>query len=125
VSSQNFHEGDWFSKTKHKLFNEAELKKHFIPVDFSYWNLMVVTAVDPRTVIPEHSHTEAVFRYITRGSMELNGVHYSAGDWLIVPANFTYSIRTREGYTALAQYHENCVECTWEALSKMPLEKME
>jgi hypothetical protein len=107
--------------TKHKLFREPEVQKFFIPVDCSYWDLQLITEVAPGTIIPEHEHDEPVLRHILEGSMELNGVEYAKGDWIVVPANFRYSIQTRPGYKVLSGYHANCAECSWATLSKMPL----
>jgi hypothetical protein len=124
VSSRTFLGGQWLAQTKHKLFNEPEVKKWFLPVDCSYWNLQVFTSVEARTVIPEHQHDEPVLRHILSGSMELNDEHLEAGDWVIVPANFRYRIQTRDGYSILSAYHDNCAECKWNSLSKMPLGKL-
>jgi hypothetical protein len=125
VSSKNFLGGDWWRKVKHRLFNEPEVKKWFIPVDCSYWNIDVITIVEPLTVIPEHEHDEPVMRYVLEGTLELNGVTYGVGDWVIVPTNFRYKIQTRDGYKILSKYHESCRDCTWESLSKLPTGKLE
>lgn len=124
VSSRSFLEGAWLEKTKHKLFNEPELKKYFLPIDFSYWNLTLISIIDPLTMIPRHAHTEPVFRYVLEGSFLLNGQEYDRDDWLIVPENFAYEIETREGYRVLSKYHDQCQECQWASLSKMPLGKL-
>ena len=125
VSSKSFLNGQWLAQVKHKLFNEPEVKKWFVPVDCSYWNIQLITIVEPLTIIPEHVHTEPVLRRIVDGSFEMNGVLYSEGDWVIVPANLPYSIQTREGYKIISAYHAQCQECQWAALSKMPLGKLD
>ncbi|TLX12263.1 cupin domain-containing protein [Rhizobium sp. MHM7A] len=124
VSSQDFLGGDWLKKTKHKLFNEPQLKKYFIPVDFRYYGLELISIIDPGTIIPRHAHTEPVYRYVLDGSFKLNGREFERDDWLIVPANYEYEIETRSGYRVLSKYHEQCEECTWSKLSKMPLGKL-
>lgn len=124
VSSKNYLNGDWMSRCKHKLFNEPEVEKWFIPVDCSYWNIDIITNVDPLTIIPEHEHDEPVLRYVLSGSFVLNGVEYSEGDWVIVPANVRYSIQTRPGYKILSRYFDECKECSWAKLSKMPTGKL-
>ena len=124
VSSKDYSGEEWLEKTKHKLFKEPQLKKYFIPVDFSYWNLELVTIVDPGTGIPKHTHTEPVYRYIMDGSFELNGEEFQAGEWIIVPANFAYNIKTKTGYKIISRYHEKCEECTWKRLASLPLEKL-
>ena len=124
VSSKNFLGGNWLDQTKHKLFNEPEVKKWFIPIDCSHWNIEVITVVEPLTVVPEHEHDEPVLRHILKGSLELNGVLYEEGDWVVVPANFRYGIQTREGYKILSKYHTNCAECQWSSLSKMSTGKI-
>lgn len=124
VSSKSFLNGKWKELSRHKLFNEPEVKKWFIPVDCSYWSIDIVTIVDPLTVIPNHQHTEPVMRYVLDGSFELNGVEYSRDDWVIVPAHFSYSIQTRSGYRILSKYHDECEECQWGALSKMGTAKL-
>ena len=124
VSSKNFLDGKWKEFTKHKLFNEPEVQKFYVPIDGTYWNLDVITHVDQGTVIPEHSHSEPVLRYVLKGSFELNGEEYEEGDWCLVPANLKYKIITRAGYTILSRYSEDCMECNWKALSKLPLDKL-
>ena len=124
VSSKSFMGGNWKDQCRHREFNEPEVKKWFIPIDCSYWNIQIVTIVDPLTIIPPHQHTEPVLRHVLQGSFELNGVEYSEGDWVVVPANFVYSIQTRSGYRILSAYHDQCEECTWTKLSKMPTSKL-
>ena len=124
VSSKSFLGGNWKESCRHNLFKEPEVKKWFIPVDCSYWNIDIITIVDALTIVPWHEHTEPVLRYILEGSLELNGVTYETGDWVIVPANFSYTIQTKSGYRILSRYHEECAECTWEKLSKMGTTKM-
>lgn len=125
VSSKSFLNGKWLEHTQHKLFKEPEVKKWFLPIDCTYWNLTLITIVEPLTVIPVHQHDEPVLRYVLSGSMELNGQHYCEGDWVLVPAKFDYGIQTRDGYKILSKYHANCAECKWKALSKMPLSKLQ
>lgn len=124
VSNKSFLGGKWLEQTKHNLFKEPEIKKWFIPVDCSYWNIDVITIVEPLTGIPEHVHDEPVMRYVLSGSFELNGEIYQEGDWVIVPAGQRYQIQTREGYKILSRYHDQCKECTWLTLSKLPLTKL-
>ena len=125
VSSKSYRGGNWWKAAKHKLFNEPEVKKIYIPLDGSYWDLDLITIVDAGTIIPRHSHTEPVLRYVLDGSFELNGVEYEEGDWIIVPANYNYQIQTREGYKVLSRYHADCKTCSWRMLSKMPLQKIQ
>lgn len=125
VSSKSFLGGQWLDKTKHLLFNEPEVQKWFLPVDFSYWKIQIISVIEPLTIIPEHEHDEPVFRFILEGSLELNGVFYERYDWIIVPANFRYAIQTREGYKIISAYHINCAECKWAKLAKMPTGKLQ
>lgn len=121
VSSRTYLGGALRARTKHRLFNEPQLKKYFIPVDFRAYGLMLYSFIDPDTFIPEHDHDEAVFRYILDGELELNDMPFSKGDWLIVPKFYKYSIKTITGYSVLSGYHANCAECQWKSLSKLPL----
>ena len=125
VSNKSLFHDISLEKTKHKLFNEQEVRKYFVPIDCSYWDLDLITYVEPRTIIPEHSHSEPVLRYVLEGSLELNGETYEVGDWVLVPANIKYRIQTKSGYKILSRYHADCKACTWSTLSKMPLEKMD
>ena len=125
VSSKSFLGGNWMDRTKHNLFKEPEVKKWFIPIDGTHWNIDIITIVEPLTVIPEHVHDEPVLRYVLDGSFELNGELYSTGDWVLVPAGVRYAIQTRTGYKILSRYSENCAECTWTALSKLPVGKLD
>ncbi|GLI23473.1 hypothetical protein XFLAVUS301_31470 [Xanthobacter flavus] len=121
VSSKSFLDGKWLSKTKHKLFNEPELRKYFIPIDFSCYSLQLISIIEPGTIIPEHSHTETVYRYVLDGSFELNGLKFERDDWILVPKDYKYSIITETGYRVLSAYHAECQECQWHTLSKLPL----
>lgn len=122
VSSKDF--ANIQGETKHRLFNEPEVQKWFVPVDCSYWNIDIITVVAPLTIIPEHKHDEPVMRYLLQGSLELNGVEYVEGDWVIVPANKLYGIQTKTGYKILSRYHEECAECNWATLAKMPTSQL-
>lgn len=124
VSSRSYLGGNSIERLKHRLFNEPELRKYFIPVDFRAYGLGLISYISPGTIIPEHDHDEAVFRLIIDGEMRLNGLPFSKGDWLIVPAHFKYTVETELGYTVFSKYHENCQDCQWGQLSKMPLGRM-
>jgi hypothetical protein len=125
VSSRDFLDGNWKKATKLQHFKEEEIQKFAIPIDCTFFNFHVLTVVAPLTIIPRHAHKEPTLRYILKGSLELNGAAYSEGDWILVPRGFPYEIRTKSGYTALIPYSTNCEECSWKALSKMPLGKMD
>ena len=73
-----------------------------IPVDASVFREMHTVSVKSGVQIQSHAHKYPVFRYITDGSMNLNGIEYGKGDWMVVPSGTNYQIQTGpEGYMAL------------------------
>jgi mannose-6-phosphate isomerase-like protein (cupin superfamily) len=55
--------------------------------------LCFISTLDPGTVVPEHSHTQAVLRVVIDGELIFGRKTLKAGDWMFVPARTTYSIR--------------------------------
>jgi hypothetical protein len=107
VDSRTFRNGDWKPLTNLKNALRGS-SKNVIPVDLSYSQILVVTTGKPGSVTPTHSHDEPVLRYIVEGSLYLNENHYSKGEWVLVPANFPYTIRTDEGYVVVNPYDGSC-----------------
>lgn len=107
ISSRTFREGNW--KKVCVLRNSFKgVTKHVIPVDFREFCMLVVTEVEPGAKIPNHTHKEGIVRYITKGSLKLNGTAYKAGDWIMVPEGMSYEIETEEGYASVAGYLAAC-----------------
>jgi quercetin dioxygenase-like cupin family protein len=79
-----------------------------VPVDLKDVRFLVVSTVEPGTEVSSHSHDEAILRYITSGSLTLNGEEFGAGDWILVPRDAPDEILTAEGYTAVAGYGQAC-----------------
>lgn len=72
-------------------------------------NIFFEVTVPPGTTVPEHSHDEAIWRYLIEGSLVLNGEHeIKAGMWFVVNKDVPYEIVTKEGYKALSAYTSNC-----------------
>lgn len=107
VSSQTFRDGDWVRLTALRGFPDG-VEKSVIPVDLEGVRIFVLTTVGPGTQVAEHSHDEAIVRYVIRGSMTVNGTTYREGEWVLVPANHSYAIGTEEGYLTLAGYGVPC-----------------
>ena len=73
-----------------------------IPVDVSSFREVHTVEVTANTEINLHAHKHPVFRYITSGTMQLNGTPYNKGDWMLVPGDTEYKIIAGDdGYTAL------------------------
>jgi hypothetical protein len=70
--------------------------------------MLVITKVSPGTFVARHAHEEGIVRYITEGSLVLNGVDYPAGDWILVPEGVSYEIQTVDRYSAISGYLEAC-----------------
>jgi len=111
VSSKNFKGGKWKEEGYSLNHPETNFNKFIIPVDFDYFNLSVITEVDPNTVIAEHQHDEPLFRYIVKGELTINDEHYEEGDWIIIPKDYPYSINTEQGYRTMGSYGGNCAAC--------------
>ena len=107
ISNKNFPHGDWSEcfEISHRF--EGVYKRALL-IDFRDFCMLVLTKVAPKTNVPQHSHKEGIFRYIIEGSLTINGEHYRAGDWLVVPEGMPYEISTIEGYTAIAGYLMAC-----------------
>jgi len=72
-------------------------------------NMFYVVTVPPNSRIKSHSHDEDVFRYLSKGSLVLNGsIQIKEGMWFVVKANTSYNITTKSGYTAVAGYQFEC-----------------
>ncbi len=84
------------------------IDKSLIPIDFRMFRLMSITTVSAGVKVVPHSHNEPVFRFFLKGSVELNGVRYEAGDWMLIPKDIEYELHTEEGYTALVDYGGKC-----------------
>lgn len=84
------------------------IDKSLIPIDFKAFRLMSVTTVSAGVKVVPHSHNEPVFRFFLEGSVELNGVRYEAGDWMLIPKDVEYELFTEGGYTALVDYKAAC-----------------
>lgn len=84
------------------------IDKSLIPIDFKYFRLVSITTVAPGVKIVPHSHNEPVYRFFLSGSVEMNGVRYEAGDWMLVPEGIEYELYTEHGYTALVNYGAAC-----------------
>ena len=109
ISNQNFKEGDW-NTLCHLKKSPPNVHKRVIPVDFRDFCMLVVTEVDPNSVVKKHSHAEGIVRYVIKGSFVLNGVTYSEGDWVLVPEGVPYEITTESGYIVIAGYRTWCEE---------------
>ncbi len=108
VSSRTYRSGDWQSAAQLRDFNNG-IRKIALPIDISQYRILVVSEVSANRHIKPHKHDdEPQFRYITSGSLTLNGETYRAGEWVIVPAGVEYEIHTEEGYTTLAAYGMSC-----------------
>ncbi|MBE9044917.1 cupin domain-containing protein [Pleurocapsales cyanobacterium LEGE 10410] len=82
--------------------NRDYFKVKFLPVDFTNINRFYFKEIRKGFESPSHSHDSPTFRYIIKGSLILNDVRYSEGDWVLVPKNIKYSIKTDED--VLMQY---------------------
>jgi quercetin dioxygenase-like cupin family protein len=72
-------------------------------------NMFYTVTVPPKTHIKRHSHNEHVFRYVTKGSLVINGeIALKEGMWFVVKANTPYDVKTDTGYTVIAGYTEEC-----------------
>ncbi len=107
VSSKDFKSGDWEKQTTLTGFPNG-VNKVVLPIKYSGYDMTVVTTVESETRVPKHSHDETVFRYIIKGSLQINELYFSEGDWFLVPEGLPYEIYTKEGYTAITGYSEAC-----------------
>ena len=68
-----------------------------------------ITTVPAGTHVPLHSHGEDVFRFVTKGSLVINGnIRVEEGMWFVIKSNTPYEINTESGYTALGHYTWMC-----------------
>jgi hypothetical protein len=71
-----------------------------IPVDFSGLPDGRFISVMAGASIPKHLDKVPVFRLILAGEAIVNDKFYKAGDWMVIPHNYSYEIKTSKGYTA-------------------------
>lgn len=107
VDSRNFRDGEW-SRLTYLTDSPDGSHKRVVPVDTGFYHLFVITNVAPGKIVDTHQHDEAILRYVVSGSFTINGEKYSAGEWVVVPANYPYRIETKDGYTVVAGYGQAC-----------------
>lgn len=68
--------------------------------------LAFMTIAEPGAVVPSHAHKVDVFRVIVSGSAFFNGVELKAGDWMVIPAGESYTLRAADnpGYISYHLY---------------------
>jgi hypothetical protein len=86
----------------------GRIKKSVIPIDFAYYRMGILTKVEAGVTVGIHQHAEPVFRFVIAGDLTINGIKHKSGDWVLVPSNTPYEVRTRNGYTILASYGMKC-----------------
>ena len=107
VSSKTYNGGKWAANTT--LGNTPKgVTKIILPIDMHFFRINVITTAEPETKVRTHSHDEPTFRYIISGSLTVNGVQYSPGEWMVIPENFQYDIETSTGYKTIMGYGEAC-----------------
>ncbi|WP_394183122.1 hypothetical protein [Marinomonas posidonica] len=85
--------------------NEDELLiRKDIPVDKSCFKHSMLVSVAAETQALKHTHDEPTFRLLIDGKATFNGVEYQAGDWLLVPRNYSYNMVTHVGFKALVEF---------------------
>ena len=88
---------------------DDEIQKEPILWRLHQYNMFYVVRVPKGTTIQRHRHDEAVFRFVTEGSLILNDEHeITSGMWFVVKAETPYEVRTEEGYVAIAAYQQRC-----------------
>jgi len=68
----------------------------FMPVDFTNINRFYFKSIKAGFESTTHNHDSPTFRYIIKGSLIINDVRYEAGNWVLVPKTFDYTIKTDE-----------------------------
>ncbi len=98
---------NWEKISPVKQFPDKITKK-VIPIDFAHYRMIIVTKVEPGTLVDTHMHEEPVFRYVIEGEFELNNIKHVAGDWVLVPSHTPYRVTTDTGYIVIAAYGGKC-----------------
>ncbi len=96
ITSKTFPHGDWNQISRVTKIPFPSVQQRVLPVDIRAFCMLVVTEVGANTTVPRHRHKEPIIRFITKGSLILNGVFYQAGDWIFVPEGVHYEIQTTE-----------------------------
>ena len=86
----------------------GRIQKSVIPLDFSYYQMAILTKVEAGVTVGRHSHAEPVFRFVLKGDLTINGIEHGLGDWILVPSDTPYEVSTKTGYTILANYGQKC-----------------
>jgi hypothetical protein len=94
-----------------KNLNVAELSKitkNFVPIAADNFKDMGFTQVEGPITIPFHRHSGPIFTFITKGSLTINEVSLTKGDWYLVPPGVAYTISSTTGYEAFFGYTWSC-----------------
>ena len=86
-----------------ELFDSPELPgvtHNDIPINLTGLGHIRFTKVESNTVVEAHSHPSPTFRFIMDGDLTIENKTYKKGDWLTIPPNYEYSIKTKDGYTS-------------------------
>lgn len=85
-----------------------QIKKTPIGWSLADYNMFYIVDVPANTFVSPHAHDEDIFRVLIDGDLTINGVSIDKGDWFVVKAGTTYSIRTENGYKSFAGYGHWC-----------------
>jgi len=80
---------------------KRDLKRTGMPPGVQSWQLPILfcdlqwywVCYDARTVVPMHSHAHDSLRVVVSGELKFGNKTLKSGDWMLVPAGKTYSLR--------------------------------
>jgi hypothetical protein len=93
------------------LWNGEDKSIKKVPIAWPLYehHMYYVVTVPAKKRVPRHSHQEAVFRFVVKGSLVINSIPVTEGMWFVVQANTPYEIDTETGYTTFAAYGPACL----------------
>ncbi len=99
---------------------QRDLKREGMPPGVESWQIPIVfrpggdilsfmTRMKPGASVPAHAHDHAVVRVVLKGSLKYGRVTLKVGDWMLVPAEQTYSVTAGPEGCSILYGHGPCI----------------
>jgi hypothetical protein len=87
---------------------QGNVDKSFVPSELSEFRDILHNRAGASLKVEKHRHPGTMFTLVVDGSLRINGIELTSGDWYIVPPGNEYEIESLNGYRAVACYNNSC-----------------
>jgi hypothetical protein len=87
------------------------------------YKMFYIVSTKPGLKVEPHSHDESIFRLLIEGDLVVNGISIEVGEWFLVEAGTTYSIESKNGYTAMSAYTSICQTRRYNSVMHIEIDK--